>query len=141
MYTADTHALLWHLQERFAPRSRRRGRGLSQRARRIFAAADAGRETVLIPTIVLVELVYLSEHGIIPGLLVDDLLSDLGRGAENYRVAPLDLEVVNRLRDVPATSVPELPDRIIAATAKATRSRLLSRDEALGKAVGVQVVW
>ena len=141
MYTADTHALLWHLQERFAPRSRRRGRGLSQRARRVFAAADAGRETVLIPTIVLVELVSLSERGIIPGLLVDGLLSDLGRGAENYRVAPLDLEVVNRLRDVPAMSVPEMPDRIIAATAKATRSRLLSRDEALGKAVGVQVVW
>src|SRR2546428_4948766 len=99
VYTADARELPWHLQERFAPRSRRRGRGLSQRARRVFPAADAGRETVLIPTIVLVELVYLSERGIISGLLVDGLLSDLGRGAQNHRAAPLGLEVVKRLRD------------------------------------------
>lgn len=141
MYTTDTHALLWHLQQRTVSRGERQGRGLSARARRIFGAADAGRETVLIPTIVLVELVYLSERGIIPGLLVDGLLADLGRGAENYQVAPLDLEVVNRLRDVSARFVPEMPDRIIAATAKATRSRLLSRDEALGRAAGVEIAW
>jgi predicted nucleic acid-binding protein len=141
MYTTDTHALLWHLQQRFTPRVRRQGRGLSPRARRIFTAADEGRETVLIPTIVLVELVYLSERGIVPGQLVDALLTDLGRGAENYQVVPLGLEIVHHLRDIPARSVPEMPDRIIAATAKATRSRLLSRDEALSRVASLQVVW
>ena len=139
MYTTDTHALLWHLQERSAPRSGRRG--LSPRARRIFATADEGRETILIPAIVLVELVYLSERGIIPGPLVDSLLADLSRGVENYQVVPLGLEVVHHLRDIPAVSVPEMPDRIIAATAKATRTPLLSRDETLTKLAGVQVTW
>ena len=139
MCTTDTHALLWHLQERSAARSGRRG--LSPRARRIFSAADEGRETILIPAIVLVELVYLSERGIIPVPLVDSLLVDLSRGVGNYQVVPLGLEVVDHLRDIPAVSVPEMPDRIIAATAKATRTPLLSRDETLTKLAGVQVTW
>lgn len=141
MYATDTHGLLWHLQQASAPRSQRRARGLSPRARRIFAAADEGREVILVPSIVLVELVYLSERGTIPTALVDRLLADLARVPENYRVVPLDLEVVNHLRGIPATAVPEMPDRIIAATAKATGSRLLSKDETLGRVAGVQTVW
>ncbi len=139
MYTADTHALLWHLQETLAPR-RRRARGLSPRARRIFRAADQGQEIILIPSIVLVELIYLSERGIIPVALVDRLLADLARTPENYQIAPLDLEVVVRLRDISASSVPEMPDRIIAATAKAKGTQLLSRDESI-RAAGIQVAW
>lgn len=141
MYTTDTHGLLWHLQEVAAPRSRRAARGLSPRARRIFALADEGREVILIPSIVLVEMVYLSERGLVPAALVDRLLSNLDRGPESYRVVPLDVMVVHHLRSIPATSVPEMPDRIIAATAKATGSRLLSRDSALGSATGIEIVW
>ena len=141
MYTTDTHGLLWHLQQTSPPRSQRRTRGLSPRVRRIFFAADQGREVILIPSIVLVEVVYLSERGTIASALVDRLLTDLAHEPENYRVVPLDLRVVNHLRDISPATVPEMPDRIIAATAKATGSRLLSRDETLGKAAGVQVVW
>ncbi len=141
MYTTDTHGLLWHLQQVSAFRSPHRARGLSPRARRIFSAADEGREVILIPSIVLVELVYLSERGIIPAALVDRLLIDLAHAPENYRVVALDIGIINHLRDIPMTAVPEMPDRIIAATAMATGSRLLSRDEAVGKAAGVQVVW
>lgn len=139
MYTADTHALLWHFQEVLAL-GRRRARGLSGRARRIFAAADDGREVVLIPSIVLVELTYLSERGVVPPALLDRLLADLARTPDNYRMIPLDLTVVTHLRDIPPSDVPEMPDRIIAATAKATGTKLLSRDTSLGTA-GVRVVW
>lgn len=139
MYTADTHALLWHLQEMLAL-GRRRARGLSGRARRIFAAADDGREVVLIPSIVLAELTYLSERGVVPPALLDRLLADLARTPDNYRMIPLDLTVVTHLRDIPPSDVPEMPDRIIAATAKATGTKLLSRDTSLGTA-GVRVVW
>lgn len=83
----------------------------------------------------------MSERGTIASALVDRLLTDLAHEPENYRVVPLDLRVVNHLRDISPATVPEMPDRIIAATAKATGSRLLSRDETLGKAAGVQVVW
>lgn len=141
MYTTDTHALLWHLQSGGSRRAGRRTGRLSPRVRRIFAAADAGEDVILIPSIVLVELVFLSERGAIPTVLVDRLLSDLGAAPENYRVVPLDLDVVNHLREIPAASVPEMPDRVIAATARATQTRLISRDERLASAAGVAVVW
>lgn len=83
----------------------------------------------------------MNERGIIPGVLLDRILVDLSADSENYRVVALDLEVVRHLRDISPAAVPEMPDRIIAATAKAMGASLLSRDEALGKAAGLQVVW
>ena len=140
MYTADSHGLLWHLQELAAGKPVRR-RGLSPRARRIFQEADRGVETILIPSIVLVELIYMSERGRIPLALVDRLLEDLAAGPENYRVVALDLEIATHFRDVSGAEVPEMPDRIIAATARATKTRLITRDESLARAAGVSVVW
>jgi len=113
---------------------------LSVRARRVFTAADEGRETVLIPSIVLVEIIYLGERDIVPQTLVNDLLSGIRQGPENYRIIPLDLNIIRHLREIPSTAVPEMPDRIIAATARATRSRLLSKDSAITRA-GIDVVW
>lgn len=141
MYSTDTHGLLWHLQEVSAGKKLRRRGGLSPRARRIFSAADRGLETILIPSIVLVELVYMSERGRIPSILVAQLLADLATGPENYRMVPLDLDIVTHLRDISVVEVPEMPDRIIAATAKATKSGLVTRDESLARAAGVSVVW
>lgn len=140
MYVTDTHPLVWHLQEISADQSRRR-RGLSPRARRIFSGADGGLEAILIPSIVLVETVYLSERGLVSVALVDRLLTDLAGPSENYRVAPLDLEVVAYLRDISPSVVPDMPDRIIAATARAKKARLITRDESLGREAGVSVVW
>ncbi len=140
MYVTDTHPLVWHLQEISADQSRRR-RGLSPRARRIFSGADGGLEAILIPSIVLVETVYLSERGLVSVALVDRLLTHLAGPSENYRVAPLDLEVVAYLRDISPSVVPDMPDRIIAATARAKKTRLITRDESLARAAGVSVVW
>ncbi|MDR7485203.1 MAG: hypothetical protein QN187_07710 [Armatimonadota bacterium] len=89
MYTTGTRGLLWRVQEASGRPSREK---LIPPARRIFAAADDGRAVILIPTIVLVGWVFLSEGGIIPGALIDRLLADLGRPLENSRVAPVDLE-------------------------------------------------
>jgi predicted nucleic acid-binding protein len=141
MYTTDSHGLIWHLQETSGERLKRPEGRLGPRARRIFVLADEGREVIAIPSIVLVELVYLSERGVIPAALIGRLLADLAKGPENYRVIPLDLEVVDQLRSIPATIIPDMPDRIIAATAKATRSKLLSRDAVFRRTPDVEVVW
>ncbi len=125
MYTTDTHGLLWYLQEASASGSRRPPKGLSPRARRVFSLADEGREIILIPSIVLVESVYLTERNFVPAALVDQLMAYLGRSPENYRLVPLDLDIVKQLREIPAT----------------THSRLLSRDQAFSDIPGVHVVW
>jgi PIN domain nuclease of toxin-antitoxin system len=50
----DTHALIWYLED--SPR-------LSPRANQAFDKCDAGEIIIYIPTICLVEIVYLQERG------------------------------------------------------------------------------
>ena len=49
-YVTDTQCLIWHLN---------RDRHLSKTARSIFAAADVGQAQVLVPSMVLVETIFL----------------------------------------------------------------------------------
>ena len=108
-YVTDTHALLWHLQ---------RSERLSAKARAIFRRADRGRAQIVIPSIVLVEMVYLAERVRIAPALVDRVFALLFPRPQNYLLAPLDLEIVQAMRGISRTQVPDMPDRIIVATAK-----------------------
>ncbi|MBK9092782.1 MAG: hypothetical protein IPM84_08385 [Anaerolineae bacterium] len=51
-FVTDTHALHWHVTN---------DARLSQRAHRVFQETDQGLHQILIPSIILVELVYLAE--------------------------------------------------------------------------------
>ena len=64
-FITDTHALIWHLQS---------NTNLSSKAQTIFAQADNGEVVIFIPTIVLVELIYLAEKGRIAQDLVQSVL-------------------------------------------------------------------
>jgi PIN domain nuclease of toxin-antitoxin system len=130
-YVTDTHALIWHLQA---------SGKLSRRAQTLFREADVGRATIFIPSIVLVELVYLSEKGRIEAALLDRILGLLVPGVENFVVVPLEARTVHMLREVARSQVPEMPDRIIAATAKQLGLPLITRDPKIAAGV-VQVIW
>ena len=64
-YVTDTHALLWHLvgSDR-----------LSARVRSIFRQADVNESHIIVPTIVLVEIVYLIEKARIPDEIIEKLI-------------------------------------------------------------------
>ncbi|MBI1927044.1 hypothetical protein HYR99_22725 [Candidatus Poribacteria bacterium] len=78
-YVTDTHPLLWYILS---------DARLSPTARSVFAGADAGVHQILIPTIVLVEAVYLAEKKRINPAAVEqlfyllDLVPARGRGSE-----------------------------------------------------------
>ncbi len=72
-YTTDTHPLVWHL---------RRSRRLSAKAQACFQAADLGQAQIIIPTMVLVEVMYLAEHNRITTQLNEVLT--LVRTSTNY---------------------------------------------------------
>lgn len=55
-------------------------------------------------------------------------------------VIPLDMKVVNTVRDFGPAAVPELPDRIIAATARALKLPLLTTDQFIADSGMVQVL-
>jgi PIN domain nuclease of toxin-antitoxin system len=131
-YVTDTHALYWH----FTSDSR-----LSQAARQVFHEADSGLHQILIPGIALIEMVYLVEKGRLDAGLVDQVFSALDVVGGSYTVAPLDHHTAQALRFIPRSAVPDMPDRIIVATAHQLGLPLITKDSAIHEADVVSVVW
>jgi len=131
-YVTDTHALYWHFTNDLK---------LSPAARQIFREADAGIHQILIPGIALIEMVYLVEKGRLNAALVDQVLASLDIVGGSYAVAPLDQDTARALRNIPRSVVPDMPDRIIAATAYQLGLPLITRDVAIHKAGVVSVIW
>lgn len=128
----DTHGLCWHLSD--DPR-------LSPTARQIFQGADRGVNQIVVPGITLVEMIYLVERNRIVRAHVEQLFAILQSNPKNYVVSALDLNTARAISFVPRTRVPDMPDRIITATALQLGVTLITRDTAIHKAGIVPVIW
>ncbi len=131
-YVTDTHALYWHMME---------DARLSPKIKKIFDEADSGLHEILIPGIVLIEMVYLVEKGRISDSSVNKVMKLLETIGGSYGVAPLDKETVKALQQIPREAVPDMPDRIIAATAYQMGLPLITRDKQIKKSKVVSVIW
>jgi predicted nucleic acid-binding protein len=102
--------------------------------------ASAAGDSILIPSIVLVELTYLIEKG---RLLVDArkrLAEALSRVDGPYELAPLDAGVADSVELIDRNLVPDMPDRIIAATALCLGAALISRDRKI-RSSQIHTIW
>jgi PIN domain nuclease of toxin-antitoxin system len=116
---ADTHTALWHL---FGdPR-------LSPRAKQFIESALERGQTIGLSSISLAEVVYLVEKDRIPLGAYEELIRVLLDPAEVFEEVPVDHLVTNSMRRVSRDEVPDLPDRIVAATALNLGVPVLSRD-------------
>jgi predicted nucleic acid-binding protein len=128
IYIPDTHALVWY----FATDPR-----LGQNA--LLALREPAQQLV-IPTIVLAEIRYLTAHRRTP-LTFEETLRRI-RSALRGQIVPLDEEIVEAM---PPTL--EIHDAIICATASVYRHRLRdsvvvnTRDASITSSGLVQVVW
>ncbi len=126
----DTHALVWYALGR--------RQKLGREARGLFERADAGKGSIAVPALVVVELLEASRRGAItfpdgPAEWLRLLTSSGG-----YFVADLTAEVAlaaHRLYAIPGRG-----DRLVAATAVHLACPLITRDAAIA-AAGVEVVW
>ncbi len=57
-----------------------------------------------------------------------------------FRVAPLTVDIAFRLKEIARTAVPDLPDRVIAATALVLGFPLVTRDGRI-RASNVETIW
>ena len=127
----DTHSLIWYLED--SPR-------LGQAAGEFIDACAQGENIVFVPTICLVEILFLCEKGRIRPEWYEVLNRELWAGETGLIVTDLTYPVVKAISRVPRQMVPEMPDRIIAATALSLGVPLISRDHAFAKVPGLEII-
>ena len=128
---ADTHAALWHLFD---------DARLSVPAGDFIDKAAAARNRIAVSSVSLAEIVYLIEKNRLPASAYDDLKLALADLDHVLKEAPFTVEIVDALRQVPRVAVPEMPDRIVAATAVYFGVPVISRDGRI-RSSSVQTVW
>jgi PIN domain nuclease of toxin-antitoxin system len=128
---ADTHAAIWFLSG--DPR-------LSVTAKEFIDKAAQARKKIVISAISLAEVVYLVEKKRLPSSAFDDLKGALSNPNHVLEEAPFTIEVAEAMRKVARDDVPDMPDRIVSATAVFLGVPLISRDGKI-RASTVQTIW
>ncbi len=128
---ADTHAAIWMLT---MPAR------LSSAALSALKGAEAAAAPIYLASISLVETAYLIEKGRLPESLFDRLQRELANPDSGLTLVPLDLPIAQALRRISRAAVPEMPDRIIAATALHLGLPLVTRDLNIA-ASGIPTLW
>jgi PIN domain nuclease of toxin-antitoxin system len=127
----DTHTALWYLFDD--------GRLSVAAADFIDKSASAGNQ-VVVSAISMAEIVYLIEKNRLPANAYADLKAALDDPDHVFKEAPFTVEIVDAMSQVPRADVPDMPDRIVAATAVYFRVPVISRDGKI-RASNVQAVW
>ena len=108
---------------------------INNAAHQAYLSADKGEATIIIPAIVLMEVLYLFEKNRIEiGLLqTEDLME-----SQNYQFEPLSFEILRTASQI--DDIPELHDRLIAATAKYFDLPIIINDPVISRSRFVQII-
>jgi PIN domain nuclease of toxin-antitoxin system len=128
---ADTHVALWYL---FGdPR-------LSPAAKTFIDEAAASSHKIALSAISLAEIVYLVEKQRIAANAYHEIRKALSNPEHVFEEVPLQALIVDAMQGVSRKDVPDMPDRIVAATAVYAGVPVVSRDGRI-RASKVQTVW
>jgi PIN domain nuclease of toxin-antitoxin system len=128
---ADTHPAVWYLFNN--PK-------LSASARQAIEDALRVGDQIGVSSISLAEMVYLSEKGRIPSTAVRDLIHRFFDSESPLRELAIDASVAEQMMAVSREEVPDMPDRIIAATGLRYGVPVISRDAKI-RASKIQTIW
>ena len=128
---ADTHAAVWHLFN---------DKRLSNAASAFINAAAIARQKIGISSISLAEIVYLVEKQRLPANTYTLLRSELANPEHVFMEIPVTNAVVDSMMHIPRDVVPDLPDRIVAATASHFDVPLISCDSCIHNS-NLQLIW
>lgn len=128
MYVTDTHALLWFLTN---------DDKLGVRARELFRSCDKGETIIVIPSIALLECLYICEKGKVD--LEFRNIIEKTEGSLNYPTYPLDREVILNLETVKQMFDPH--DRVIVAIAKMLNAIVITKDDKIRNSGLVKTIW
>jgi PIN domain nuclease of toxin-antitoxin system len=129
---ADTHTIIWYLR---SPEK------LSTNAVNALDNALNNGESIFISAISLVERNYLVEKNRIPSSSLEKLLQLIDDPLVNLFVVPLDTPVAKTFTQIPREIVPEMGDRIIAATSLHLDLPLVTKDHKIQNLSNIQTIW
>ena len=129
--TADTHTTIWYLYS-----DSRLGKAASD----FIGSTTAKGEHIGVSAISIAEKIYLVEKGRIPASAVRDLYDATANSKAVLQYVPLDEHVAMKMTEIPRQDLPDLPDRVIAATALFYKIPVLSRDGRI-RASGIKTIW
>lgn len=123
-YVIDTQAIIKFLNGQ---------KVINDKITNIMKMADAGKNIIIIPSVVLFEIGYLYEKGKIPVSLkeIEDILND----SINYAEEKLSISIIKSAFEI--KDIPELHDRLIAGTAKHLNLPLITNDPVILKSKSV----
>lgn len=127
----DTHSAIWYVSE---------PKRLSQRALRAIRSAISKGMPCYLSAISIIETIYLMERVRLPFAALQQLEAGLKDPASGLLVVPVDEAVVEQIYRIPRENVPDMPDRIIAATALHLQIPLITRDLKI-QATHVKTIW
>ena len=129
---ADTHTIIWYLR---SPEK------LSINAVNALDNALNNSESIFISAISLVETNYLVEKNRIPTSSLEQLLQLIDDPLVNLFVVPLDTPVAKAFTQISRDVVPEMGDRIIAATSLYLGLSLVTKDHKIRNLSNIQTIW
>jgi PIN domain nuclease of toxin-antitoxin system len=129
---ADTHAIVWYFR---SPEK------LAYDASIAFDRAINNGYPIYISAISIVEITFLVEKNRLPQVALDQLIENLADPDVGLVIVPMDILVAKTLAKIPRETVPEMCDRIIAATALYLGLPLVTKDHKIRNLDVIQTIW
>lgn len=127
----DTHVIIWYLSNTSK---------LSQSAETAIDKAVASG-FVFVLSISIVELIYLTEKGRIPPDILELLYDILDDNSSGFAAISLTDDIARDMANVPKNEVPEMPDRVIAATGLALDIPIVAKDSSILGCSTIETIW
>jgi PIN domain nuclease of toxin-antitoxin system len=128
----DTHASIWYFSN---------AKELSATAKSSIDRAFKDGKTIFMPTISIVEIIYLVEKRKLVPHTLPSLIHALNLPNSSFSVMELTAEIAENLAQIPRSIVPDMPDRIIAATALTLNLPLITADHKIQAVNTINTIW
>ncbi len=128
---ADTHTAIWYILR--DPR-------LSADAKRFIDDAAGRSDNIAVSSITLIEAIYLVEKGRLAHGTYAVLLAALADPDDVFIEVTVNSGIADTLLRVSRAEVPDMPDRIVAATGVYLGVPVISRDRKI-RAASLQTIW
>ncbi|MBA3634737.1 MAG: PIN domain-containing protein [Acidobacteria bacterium] len=127
----DTHTAIWY----FADPTQ-----LSKPAETAIDIAEANG-TIYVFSIIIVELIYLTEKSKISKDVLDLLRDALDDSTTAFRLIEMSREIADKVENISRSIVSDMPDRILAATALHLNLPLVTKDHKIQALQSIQTIW